>query len=284
MQIWLMLHRALLIFLVFVTGSLGTVLSLRADDGAVTSELALSAHVEGNPLPIEEGISWKIYADLTDGSPARFILATEVAAPIVKLQPGAYIIHVTYGLSGTTRRVVLGAQPSREDIIINAGALSLKATVGETPIKNDAVRFSIYIAVGTDPEGRLIAENLKPDNIIRLPVGSYRVVSRYGEINAVASADIRVEAGKLIEATLRHRAATVTLKLVNNLGGEAYAGTTFSVLTPGGDTIRDLVGAFPSLILAEGDYILIARNGGRIFTQEFKVRSGLDQDIEVLGR
>jgi hypothetical protein len=279
-----MLSRALLFFLVFVTGSLGAMLSLRADDGTVTSELALSAHVEGSPLPIKEGISWKIYADLTDGSPARFILASEVAAPIVKLQPGAYIIHVTYGLSGTTRRVVLGAQPSREDIIINAGALSLKATVGETPIKNEAVRFSIYIAVGTDPEGRLIAENLKQDNIIRLPVGTYRVVSRYGEINAVASADIRVEAGKLIEATLRHRAATVTLKLVNNLGGEAYAGTTFSVLTPGGDTIRDLVGAFPSLILAEGDYILIARNGGRIFTQEFKVRSGLDQDIEVLGR
>ena len=84
--------------------------------------------------------------------------------------------------------------------------------------------------------------------------------------------------------TLRHRAATVTLKLVNKLGGDAYAGTNFSVLTPGGDTIRDLVGAFPSLILAEGDYILIARNGGRVFTEEFKVRSGFDQDIEILDR
>ncbi len=257
---------------------------LYADDGTVTSELTLTAHVEGSPLPLKEGITWKIYADLTDGSPARFVLASNEATPIVKLQPGAYIIHVTFGLSGTTRRVVLGSQPSHEDIAISAGALSLKATVGETPIRNDLVRFSIFIAVGTDPEGRLIAENLKSDHVIRLPVGTYRVVSRYGDINAVASADIRVESGKLVEATLRHRAATVTLKLVNNLGGEAYAGTTFSVLTPGGDTIRDLVGAFPSLILAEGDYILIARNGGRVFTQEFKVRSGLDQDIEILGR
>jgi hypothetical protein len=36
--------------------------------------------------------------------------------------------------------------------------------------------------------------------------------------------------------------------------------------------------------LAEGDYILIARNAGRTFTSEFKVRSGVDQDIEVLAR
>ena len=34
----------------------------------------------------------------------------------------------------------------------------------------------------------------------------------------------------------------------------------------------------------EGEYILIARNGGRIFTEEFKVRSGFDQDIEILDR
>lgn len=263
---------------------LGKPLPTHADDVTVTSELSLTAHIEGTTLPLMEGISWKIYADLTDGSPARFVLASDVATPTVKLQPGAYIIHVTFGLSGTTRRIVLGAQASHEDITISAGALTLKATVGDIPIKQDLVRFSIYVAVGTDPEGRLIADNFKTDTIIRLPVGTYRVVSRYGDVNAIASADVRVDPGKFVEATLRHRAATVTLKLVNNLGGEAYAGTTFSVLTPGGDTIRDLVGAFPSLILAEGDYILIARNGGRVFTQEFKVRSGFDQDIEVLGR
>jgi hypothetical protein len=156
--------------------------------------------------------------------------------------------------------------------------------VGDSPIPDAKVRFSIFVAVGTDPEGRLVADNIKPGALIRLPVGSYRVVSTFGDTNAITSADLTVEPAKLIKAMLRHRAATVTLKLVNNLGGEAYAGTNFSVLTPGGDTIRDLVGAFPSLILAEGDYFLIARNNGKVFTSEFKVRSGIDQDIEILAR
>ena len=256
----------------------------RAQEAVALTEITLIAHLEGDKAPLSNGLVWRVYADPTDGTPARFVTDSREASPTLRLQPGAYIIHVAYGLSGTTRRVVLGAQALREDVIISAGALSLSATVSDTPIPADRVSFSIYVAVGTDPEGRLIADNIKPNVIVRLPVGIYRIVSRYGDTNAIASSDIKVEPGKLIEVSLRHRAATVTLKLVNKLGGDAYAGTTFSVLTPGGDTIRDLVGAFPSLILAEGDYILIARNGGRIFTEEFKVRSGFDQDIEILDR
>ena len=255
-----------------------------ADDSMPDSTLSLSAHLESDRAMIRAGLVWRIYADPTDGTPARFVQLSEAAAPSFSLKPGAYIVHVAYGLSGTTQRIVLGANPVRETISLSAGAMVLNALVGDTPIPMEKVRYSIYVAVGTDPEGRLIADNVKSGVTVRLPVGTYRVVSRYGDTNAVASADLAVEPARLIKATLRHHAAPVTLKLVNNLGGEAYAGTNFSVLTPGGDTIRDLFGAFPSLILAEGDYILIARNAGRAYTSEFKVRSGVDQDIEILAR
>ena len=257
---------------------------IRADDAATEGELTLSAHLETDRAMIHDGLVWRIYSDATDGTPARFVTQSEFAMPTFKLTPGAYIVHVAYGLSGTTQRIVLGSTTVKETISISAGALMLNALVGDTPIPEAKVHFSIYVAVGTDPEGRLIADNIKAGRMIRLPIGAYRVVSTYGDTNAITSADLNVEPAKLIKATLRHRAATVTLKLVNNLGGEAYAGTAFSVLTPGGDTIRDLVGAFPSLILAEGDYILVARNNGRVFTTEFKVRSGIDQDIEILAR
>jgi hypothetical protein len=93
---------------------------------------------------------------------------------------------------------------------------------------------------------------------------------------------LRVQAGKVTEATLRHRAATMTLKLVNAPGSEALANTTFSVLTPGGDIIRELIGAFPSLVLAEGEYIAIARHDGKTFQTTFKVQSTLDRDVEVV--
>lgn len=275
------LFRLLLAF--FVVAACGP---LRAEEAIPDAELTLSAHLETDSEAtfIRDGLIWRIYADPTDGTPARFVTQSDVATPTFRLAPGAYIVHAAYGLSGTTRRIVLGSSGVREALAIGAGALSLYALVGDTPIPDAVVHFSIYVAVGTDPEGRLIADNVKQGAVIRLPVGTYRIVSTYGENNAISSADLSVEPAKLIKATLRHRAATVTLKLVNNLGGEAYAGTAFSVLTPGGDTIRDLVGAFPSLILAEGDYILVARNNGHVFTSEFKVRSGIDQDIEILAR
>ena len=76
----------------------------------------------------------------------------------------------------------------------------------------------------------------------------------------------------------------MTLKLVANPGAEAFAGTAFSVLTPGGDTIREAIGAFPQVTLAEGDYVLIARHDGQVYTREFKVESGLDRDVEVLAK
>ncbi len=56
--------------------------------------------------------------------------------------------------------------------------------------------------------------DVKPDTIIRLNSGTYHVVSNYGSANAIIRADIRVEAGKLTEATVQHRAAEVVLKLV----------------------------------------------------------------------
>jgi len=257
---------------------------IRADEVTPNTELTLSAHLETDRAMIRDGLVWRIYADPTDGTPARFVQQSDAALPVFHLAPGAYIVHAAYGLSGTTQRVVVGSSAAKETISISAGALILNAMVGDSPIPDSKVQFSIFVAVGTDPEGRLVADNIKPGALIRLPVGSYRVVSTYGDTNAITSADLTVEPAKLIKAILRHRAATVTLKLVNNLGGEAYAGTNFSVLTPGGDTIRDLVGAFPSLILAEGDYFLIARNNGKVFTSEFKVRSGIDQDIEILAR
>jgi hypothetical protein len=76
----------------------------------------------------------------------------------------------------------------------------------------------------------------------------------------------------------------MTLKLVNAPGGEALANTTFTVLTPGGDVIRELIGAFPQLALAEGEYVAIARYQGKTYQGVFKVGANQDRDVEVLAQ
>lgn len=277
-------RRSVTLWLVLVLGTVTFGSVARSEEARPTSTITLSTVLEGDTAVIKSGVTWRIFTDPTDRTPSLLVYESDAAEPVIQLPPGPYIIHVAYGLSGTTKRIVVGQSPLKETISLNAGGLQLTAMIGDTPVPDEAVIFNVYVAVGSDPEGRLIAGNLKANTILRLPAGTYRIVSQYGDTNAIMSTDLTIESGKLTTATVKHRAAMVTLKLVRTLGGEAYAGTSFSVLTPGGDTIREAVGAYPSMILAEGSYILIARNGGKVFTQEFTVKSGYDQDIEILMR
>ncbi len=59
---------------------------------------------------------------------------------------------------------------------------------------------------------------------------------------------------------------------------------SFSILTPGGDVIREMIGAFPSMVLAEGEYVAIARHDNKTYQATFKVVSSQDRDVEVLAQ
>ena len=48
--------------------------------------------------------------------------------------------------------------------------------------------------------------------------------------------------------------------------------------------IREALGAFPTLELAEGEYDVIARNNGQEFKDKVKVVSGVNRDHEVVMR
>ena len=126
-----------------------------------------------------------------------------------------------------------------------------------------------------------MVEDVKPNTIVRLNSGTYHIVSEYGAVNAVIRSDIRVESGKLTEAIIQHRAAQLTLKLVSEPGGEAIADTAWSILTSGGDVVSESVGAFPTIVLAEGEYTAIARNKGETHQREFTVLAGRNSDVEV---
>src|SRR5690606_31377869 len=131
-------------------------------------------------------------------------------------------------------------------------------------------------------ERALIIPDVSPNTVVRLNAGTYHVVSTYGAVNAVIRSDIRVEAGQLTEATVEHRAAQLTMKLVRDEGGEAIADTSWSVLTDTGDIVKEVVGAYASMVLAEGNYTAVAKNRDRIYQQDFEVVAGRNEDIEVL--
>lgn len=244
---------------------------------------ASAAFAESN-LPIRSGLVWRILEDRGDATQPAIIGRASSPTPNFTLAPGNYIVHVAYGFASASKRISVQTGNLNERLTISAGALRLKGAVGDSPIPANRVSFSIYVPEPQNSEGRLVVANAKADDMIRLPEGTYHVVSTYGDANAIMRSDLKVESGRVTEATLNHRAATVTLKLVGSAGGEAIAGTAFSVLTPGGDVIREAIGAFPSVTLAEGEYVLIARHEGKVHTKEFRVESGLDRDIEVIAK
>ena len=244
--------------------------------------LALEAVLAGDSKPIRSGLIWRIYEDKGPGVAPTLVSKLREPTPATTLPSANYIVHVAFGLASTTKRVsVGGGGVTTERLVLQAGALRLGGAIGGVPIPPNRLSFSVYQPLGNDSEGRLVAANVKAGDLVRLPEGSYHVVSTYGESNAILRSDLKVDRGKVTDATLNHRAATVTLKLVTGPGGEAFAGTAFSVLTPGGDVIREAIGSFPTVTLAEGEYVLIARHNGKVYTREFKVESGLDRDIEV---
>jgi hypothetical protein len=167
---------------------------------------------------------------------------------------------------------------------MEAGGLILNAVSGiDARIPSSQLRFNIYKAEeGIDGEQQLVVEDVKPNTIVRLNAGTYHIVSEYGTVNAVIRSDIRVEAGKLTEAVIQHRAAQLTLKLVAEPGGEAIADTAWSILTSGGDVVSESVGAFPTIVLAEGEYTAIARNKAKVHQRDFTVVAGRNSDVEVL--
>ena len=161
---------------------------------------------------------------------------------------------MAYGFAGASKRISVQRGNLNERLTISAGALQLEGRRRRKPrSRPNRLSFSVYVPEAQNSEGRLVIANAKANDMIRLPEGTYHVVSTYGDANAIMRSDLKVESGRVTEATLNHRAATVTLKLVGSAGGEAFAGTAFSVLTPGGDVIREAIGAFPSVTLAEGD-------------------------------
>jgi hypothetical protein len=263
--------------------------------------LYLSATLGTSTRPIVSGLNWRIFQERAeaDGS-HRLVAESQEPAPIFPVPDGAYVVHVGYGLASAMKRVVVSGQPVSERLPITAGALSVTSVLGDTKLPASRVQISVYVPDRNGQEARLVVPDAKPGDILRLPEGSYRVVSTFLEkestgstpapgaqanaTNSVVNAELRVQSGRITEATLRHRAAVMTLKLVNNPGSEALANTSFSVLTPGGDVIRELVGAFPSLVLAEGEYVVIARRDGKTYQTTFTVQSTLDRDVEVVAK
>lgn len=256
---------------------------------AVAKDVRFSAKLTNTGDVMQEGLAWRVFSPIAgeDGK-LPLVASSNGGSADFQLAPGDYFINVAFGRAGITKKLTVPAEGnvSEQTLVLDAGGFVLNAVAGtDQRIPPNQLSFSVYSSEVRDNGDRaLVMSDVKPNTIVRLNAGTYHIVSDYGDVNAVVRADIQVEAGKLTQAVLQHKAAQITLKLVSQAGGEAIADTAWSVLTEAGDVVNESVSAFSTMVLSEGNYLAVARNKDKTYQREFSVKAGRNTDVEVLMR
>jgi hypothetical protein len=250
--------------------------------GTRTGVLSLRATYGEKGGEIAGDLVWRVFA--VHGGDAELVVKSQAPKPSLVLPTGQYVVHVSHGLATATRDFNVGETGSVSTVAINAGALTVSGYLGvpERPIPPQRQKLSVFIPTANNSEGKLVTTSLKPFTKLSLPEGTYHLVSTYSGSNSVVRTDVKIETGKVAEATVNHRAATMTLKLVRQKGGVALAGAEWTIETPGGDIVAEAVGAFPSVDIGEGTYNVLARHNDREYKGQMKVEGGVNRDFEIV--
>ncbi|WP_455482602.1 carboxypeptidase regulatory-like domain-containing protein [Bartonella sp. B35(2025)] len=248
------------------------------------AQLILHARLTNDSENIMKGLIWRVYAPILGiDNKLPLIASYEGGSVHFNLEPGSYLVHVSFGHASAVQRIKLeNGQRLSKNFNLDAGGIILNATLLNGIINEKELRFTIYEYAKENDDIGIILSNIKPHSIIRLKAGYYHIASHYGSINAIVRSDIQVDAGKITEVSFEHQAAQIILKLVRQEGGEALADTSWSITNDSGDIIYETVGAYVSLTLVEGKYIAIAKNKDQIYQKVFSVLSGHDEDVSVV--
>lgn len=248
--------------------------------------VTLTASLTDGGAPLTAGVTWRIFDAKADESGQMAMVAkSDDAKAHLKLPPGDYVVHVAFGRAQASDDLTVGGKAVDKSLVVDAGGLRLNAAItGDVKIPPSLVHFDVYQADETDSETQqdLVARDVAPSEILTLNAGTYHIVSFFGDVNAEVKADLHVEPGKLTDATLYHKAAQVAFKLVSAPGGEAIADVDWTVKTSDGNTVFSESSAFPTTVLAEGDYLVFAKRGKTVYNRRFQVRAGPPENFEVL--
>jgi len=247
--------------------------------------VTLTAYLSEGSAPMTADIVWRVFGGHpgSDGN-YRLLQTIREPQPTIELKPGEYLVNIAYGRAYLTKKIGVWPQnPVREEFVVNAGGLRLNATLARAPITAEhLLKFEIFSDTQDQSGNRQkLFGDLRPGIVIRLNSGIYHVVSTYGDANSVISTDVVIEPGKITEAGIDHDAGKVTFKLVQRSGGEAAADTRWTVYNAAGEVVRESAGAFPTHILAAGEYRVAAQHGERQYAGAFTVAPGETRQVEI---
>src|SRR5262249_36942099 len=193
--------------------------------------------------------------------------------------PGPYYGVARQGGAETRERLAVGpGDVVRRTLNLAAGRLMLgtKAAGGGSGAE-ELVSYRVERLDGAAPE---VIATSRTAPVLTLPSGRYRVVGRFGAINARTVRDVEIRAGQTQQLGLGPQAATLKLRLL--AGG-------VPVLSDVAWDIRDETGAAlwttgqpePSTILQAGRYLIRAETRDKRFERAVELRAGEVRLLEV---
>ncbi len=162
-----MLRRRALLILAFALGATGPAALAQQPQGASVS---LSALYAPENRQIRSGLVWRILQEDPGGGAPQVLMRSDQPSPTFNLPQGQYVIHAAYGYASGWRRVTVPASGQMsERVTLNAGALRLFGNIGDRPIPPALITFAVYVPLAGNSEGRLVADNVRSGDLLRLP-------------------------------------------------------------------------------------------------------------------
>jgi hypothetical protein len=249
--------------------------------------LRLRARITAATDPIARPIAWTVHR-VDDSAEDKWPLVGErsAAEAAFDLAPGQYVVRAGYGAIKAAKVVVV--QPRQQvdvTFILNAGGLRVVPALAflDPPEGANAKHWVFEAAADDRGNRRLFAETDRPGEVIRLNAGTYHLVSRFGDANAVVEADVTVKPGMLTEVEINHKAGIVHLGFARHDTDGPSETVQWQINDSNGSVIMRADGARISQILAPGAYIAAVDYGGRKFEARFEIDIGETREVNITG-
>ena len=248
--------------------------------------LRLRARITAATDPIARPIAWTVHR-VDDRAEDEWPLVGERSAAdaTFDLAPGQYVVRAGYGAIKAAKVVVV--QPRQQvdvTFILNAGGLRVvPALAFLDPPEGVNAKHWVFEAADDRGSRRLFAETDRPGEVIRLNAGTYHLVSRFGDANAVVEADVTVRPGMLTEVEINHKAGIVHLGFARHDTDGPSETVQWQINDSNGAVIMRADGARISQILAPGAYIAAVDYGGRKFEARFEIDIGETREVNITG-
>ena len=251
--------------------------------------LRLRGQITSGTAPIARPIDWAAYR-VEDAEADRWRKIADVSTPVasIPLPPGRYVVRAAYGAVRAAK--VLVVRPGRRidaTFILNAGGLRILPALAfmDTP-EGAAAKHWIFAAVPNENGGRrLFAQSDVIGEVIRLNAGTYSLVSRLGNANAVVETDVTIRPGMLTEVEINHKVGLVTLRLSGAARETASGGPVkWQLFDSRGAIVFRAEGRETAQVLLPGRYRAMAEYRGKSYTSEFTVEIGEKKTVEITAR